>query len=459
MFFSSLMFVFRFLPIAIILHTLAPQKIKNTVLLVLSLIFYAWGETRYLPVMFAVILLNYLAGRVFEKYSQNKKLKKSMFIFTMLFNFGMLAFFKYANFFIGTLNDVLSFNINTFKDLGLPLGISFYTFQIAAYTIDVYLEKQECERNIIDFAAFAVLFPQLVSGPIVMYSDIRTQIKSRSFNWQQTEEGIKDFILGLACKLIIGNGLGALWSEVSGLGFLNVSTALAWMALFAFAFQLYFDFSGYSLMAIGIAKMFGFNYPSNFNYPYISASITEFWRRWHITLSTWFRNYLYFPLGGSRCGKLRNYFNLFVVWLATGLWHGASWNYVAWGLYFFAFLCIERAFLTDFLKKHRIFAHVYTLFVVLMGWALFAVTDTVGLGQFFTRLYTFKGGTDFLYYGRNYAVLFVIAAVFSTPLLQKSTEKLFKNKFIMVVAYMAIFAVCVAYMADSSFSASLYANF
>lgn len=459
MVFSSLMFVFRFLPVAIILHTLAPKKIKNAVLLALSLIFYAWGEPKYLPVMFAVILINFFAALAFEKYANKAALKKGIFIFTMLFNFGMLAFFKYANFFIGTLNNVLSFNMGTFKNLGLPLGISFYTFQIAAYTIDVYLEKQKCEKNIIDFAAFAVLFPQLISGPIVMYRDIRDAMHSRSFNWQQVEEGVKDFILGLACKLIIGNGIGALWTEVSGLGFLNVSTPLAWMALFAFAFQLYFDFSGYSLMAIGLAKMLGFNYPTNFNYPYISASITEFWRRWHITLSTWFRDYLYFPLGGSRCGKLRNYFNLLIVWLATGLWHGASWNYVAWGLYFFIFISLERTFLTDFLKKHRIFAHVYTLFVVLMGWALFAVTDSAALGQFFTRLYSFKGGTDFLYYAKNYAAVFILAGVFSTPLLQKPTEKLFENKLLMTLAYTALFVVCIAYMVDSSFSPFLYFNF
>ena len=345
MVFSSILFLFRFMPAAFAVYYLVPRRFKNFTLLVLSLIFYSWGEAKYFPIMIASILVDYTASGLIESHRDNKLICRLALIFSMVFNLGMLGFFKYTNFFVGNLNALFGWNLPGISFV-LPLGISFYTFQTMSYTIDVYLGKVKAERNLIDFGAFVVLFPQLIAGPIVRYTDINRELKERQINLPQIQDGIKHFILGLGSKVLIANNVGALWTEIesvgAGAGFLSISTPLAWMAVLSFSLQIYFDFSGYSLMAIGLGKMLGFEFPKNFDFPYVSRSFTEFWRRWHMTLGSWFREYLYIPLGGNRVSRPRLYFNLFVVWAATGFWHGASWNFIFWGLFFFVFLVIER---------------------------------------------------------------------------------------------------------------------
>ena len=312
MVFSSILFIFRFLPLALAIYYLTPKKYKNFSLLILSLIFYSWGEAKYFIIMISSIFVDYFVSRAIERYRENKKLKIGLLYISIFFNLGMLFFFKYFNFFIDNVNAILGLALNHVK-ITLPLGISFYTFQTMSYTIDVFKGKVKAEKNIISFGAFVCLFPQLIAGPIVKYSDINKELKDREMNANQIEEGIELFILGLGRKVLIANNIGMLWTEVEGLGFSNISSILAWISVLAFAFQIYFDFSGYSLMAIGLGKMLGFNFPRNFNNPYISRSITEFWRRWHITLGSWFKEYVYIPLGGNRVNKGRLVLNLFVV--------------------------------------------------------------------------------------------------------------------------------------------------
>ena len=333
MVFSSILFIFRFLPIAMGIYFLTPKKLKNLSLLILSLIFYSWGEPIYFLLMIASIFVDYFISINIEKNNKNKKIKILLLAISIIFNVGILFFFKYINFFIENINNYFNMSLNNVK-ITLPLGISFYTFQTMSYTIDVFLGKVKAEKNIINFGAFVCLFPQLIAGPIVKYIDISKELKNRDINLDEIQEGIRLFILGLGSKILIANNIGSLWNEVETMGFNNISTILAWMGIIAFSLQIYFDFNGYSLMAIGLGKILGFNFPNNFNYPYESRSITEFWRRWHITLGQWFKQYVYIPLGGNRLGRARTYFNLFIVWFLTGLWHGASYNFILWGLYF-----------------------------------------------------------------------------------------------------------------------------
>ena len=358
MVFSSILFIFRFLPLALGIYYLTPKKYKNFILLILSLIFYSWGEAKYFVIMISSIIVDYFVSRGIEKYQEKKSIKIGLLCISICFNLGMLFFFKYFNFFIDNINSILGLTLNHVK-ITLPLGISFYTFQTMSYTIDVFRGKVSAEKNIISFGAFVCLFPQLIAGPIVKYTDINKELKERKMNANQIEDGIELFILGLGRKVLIANNIGMLWTEVEGLGFSNISSILACLGVISFAFQIYFDFSGYSLMAIGLGKMLGFNFPQNFNNPYISRSITEFWRRWHITLGSWFREYVYIPLGGNRVNKGRLVFNLFIVWFLTGFWHGASYNFIMWGIYFFILIGIEKLGLLKFLENHKIFSHIY----------------------------------------------------------------------------------------------------
>lgn len=308
-----------------------------------------------------------------------------------------------------------------------------------------------------------VLFPQLIAGPIVRYTDINRELKERQINLPQIQDGIKHFILGLGSKVLIANNVGALWTEIesvgAGAGFLSISTPLAWMAVLSFSLQIYFDFSGYSLMAIGLGKMLGFEFPKNFDFPYVSRSFTEFWRRWHMTLGSWFREYLYIPLGGNRVSRPRLYFNLFVVWAATGFWHGASWNFIFWGLFFFVFLVIERMGFKDFLDRHRAFSHVYVIFFLLLSWALFAVTDLGMLGDLFTRMFVPAGGVDWIYYLRNYLVVFVLGIVLSTPVFKGLYQRLEKNNAFCLIFFGAIFLASTAYLVDATYNPFLYFRF
>ncbi len=458
MVFSSILFIFRFLPLALGIYYLTPKKYKNFILLILSLIFYSWGEAKYFVIMISSIIVDYFVSRGIEKYQEKKSIKIGLLCISICFNLGMLFFFKYFNFFIDNINSILGLTLNHVK-ITLPLGISFYTFQTMSYTIDVFRGKVSAEKNIISFGAFVCLFPQLIAGPIVKYTDINKELKERKMNANQIEDGIELFILGLGRKVLIANNIGMLWTEVEGLGFSNISSILAWLGVIAFAFQIYFDFSGYSLMAIGLGKMLGFNFPQNFNNPYISRSITEFWRRWHITLGSWFREYVYIPLGGNRVNKGRLVFNLFIVWFLTGFWHGASYNFIMWGIYFFILIGIEKLGLLKFLENHKIFSHIYSIFFILIGWALFAVTDLSQLKILFERLFNMNGGIDWIYYIRNYGVTLIVATLFSTPIIEIAYRRVIKSKLINTLILMGIFVISIAYLVDATYNPFLYFRF
>ena len=462
MVFSSLLFLFRFLPITFLIYYLVPFRAKNTVLFLASLFFYTWGETKFFPIMLISIGINYVAGLLMERYDHNEKARKACFWVAFLVTLGFLLFFKYTNFFLSNINALLGLSLPLLDsaEFHLPLGISFYTFQILAYTMDVYRRKIKVEHNLIDFGAFVVLFPQLIAGPIVLYSDISRELKSRKITLAQIDEGVGLFIMGLASKILLADTIGALWTEVQTLGFSQVSTPLAWMGIIAYSFQIYFDFSGYSLMAIGLGRMLGFFFPQNFNYPYISKSITEFWRRWHITLSSWFRDYVYIPLGGNRVKKSRQFFNIFVVWFLTGFWHGAAWNFIFWGLYFFVLLMIEKSFLLKHLEKSKVLSHIYLIFFIIISWGIFALSDLSQMGALFSRMFSLHGGTDWMYYLCDYAAMFVLCILASTPFFKKLADSAVgKNRVVRTVFLAGVLVVCVAFMVDSTYSPFLYFNF
>jgi len=458
MVFSSILFIFRFLPIAMILYFLTSTKFKNLTLLLVSLIFYSWGEPKYFLIMVSSIVVDYLVSRGIEKSRSNKKICILLLSISMIFNLGMLFFFKYFNFFTENVNNILGLSLKYVK-ITLPLGISFYTFQTMSYTIDVFLGKVKAEKNIINFGAFVCLFPQLIAGPIVKYTDINLQLKHRKIDMRQIQDGIELFILGLGSKVLIANNIGAFWSEIEGRSFGGVGTIIAWMSVLAFALQIYFDFSGYSLMAIGLGKILGFNFPRNFNYPYISKSITEFWRRWHITLGSWFKEYVYIPLGGNRVGRLRLYINLFIVWFLTGFWHGASYNFILWGLYFFILISIEKAVLLKFLKNNKIISHIYSIFFILLGWAIFAVVDLEQLKILLKEMFSISKNSQWIYYARNYGITFIIAAVLSTPIVRNIYNKLVKSDCLNTVILMGIFLLSIAYLVDATYNPFLYFRF
>ena len=458
MVFSSILFIFRFLPIAMGIYFLTPKKLKNLSLLILSLIFYSWGEPRYFLLMIASIFVDYFISINIEKNNKNKKIKFLLLAISIIFIVGILFFFKYINFFIENINSIFNMSLNNVK-ITLPLGISFYTFQTMSYTIDVFLGKVKAEKNIINFGAFVCLFPQLIAGPIVKYIDISKELKNRDINLDEIQEGIRLFILGLGSKVLIANNIGSLWNEVETMGFNNISTILAWMGIIAFSLQIYFDFNGYSLMAIGLGKILGFNFPNNFNYPYESRSITQFWRRWHITLGQWFKQYVYIPLGGNRLGRARTYFNLFIVWFLTGLWHGASYNFILWGLYFFILICIEKNGLLNLLNKHKLISHIYTIFFILVGWVLFAVIDLNQIINFFKKMFIFNAGNEWIYYLRNYIITYTIAIIFSTSFLKKIYNKFVKSNIVDTIILITIFLLSIAYLVDSSYNPFLYFRF
>ncbi len=460
MVFSSILFLFRFFPAAMLIYFISPKKWKNGVIFLLSLFFYSWGEPKYFPIMIASVLVDYFVSLGIDRYWRNKTICRWLLACSMVFNLGMLGFFKYTGFFVENINALLGLSLRAPR-VTLPIGISFYTFQTMSYSIDVYRGKVKAERNIIDFAAFVTLFPQLIAGPIVRYSDISRELKDRSVDLDQISEGISTFIMGLGKKVLIANNIGALWTEVSEtLGFSRISTPLAWMGVAAFTLQIYFDFSGYSQMAIGLGKMMGFTFPQNFDFPYVSKSFTEFWRRWHMTLGSWFREYLYFPLGGSRVDSpMRLYFNLFVVWFCTGFWHGASWNFILWGLFFLVFLILEKSFLLPHLNRGKVWPHVYVLFFLLVSWAIFAVTDLSQLGALLQRMFSPAAGMDWMYYLRNYAVTFVVAILFSTPLPWRLYSRVKDNAAVSLACMGAVLAASVAYLVDASYNPFLYFRF
>ena len=465
MLFSSIPFLYYFLPVVVLMYVIAPKCIKNSVLLLASLVFYAWGEPRYVILMAATIILGYVLGLLIERY-QGKKLSKLFLVLSLAIDLGFLAYFKYADFFIENFNAVTGLGL-PILNIALPVGISFYTFQILSYTVDVY-RGGKAQRNIINLATYIALFPQLIAGPIVRYSDIVLQLENRTHSFEKTAEGIRRFVIGLGKKILIADVLAGIGTSFAASG--EKSVVFFWLYAISYSLQIYFDFSGYSDMAIGLGKMFGFDFLENFNYPFISGSITEFWRRWHMSLGTWFRDYVYIPLGGNRCSKLRNIFNIFVVWMLTGFWHGASWNFILWGVFFGIALLIEKLWLLKHLKKMKVLNHVYVLILVLFSFVLFASVDLSQLGANVGGLFG-AGGIPFInaetvYYLRSYAIVLILALVGATPIVKKAAlaikAKNVGNKIMNVlepIALVALVLVMTAYLVDGSFSPFLYFRF
>ncbi|MCM1190103.1 MAG: MBOAT family protein [bacterium] len=417
MVFSSVVFLFRFLPAFLICYYAVPGRMKNFVLFLGSLIFYAWGEPVYVLLMLFSTGVDYFHGRMIERFRGSGK-AKAFLISSVLINLGILCFFKYADFLLQSVNGLLGTELPPMK-LGLPIGISFYTFQTMSYTIDVFRGEAKVQKNLLDFGVYVTMFPQLIAGPIVKYRDVETRLSRREIGICEVSRGMRRFCTGLAKKALLANNIGLLWAEVSGRNPGELSALTAWIGMLAFALQIYFDFSGYSDMAIGLGEMLGFCFPENFQYPYISASVTEFWRRWHISLGSWFREYVYIPLGGNRRGLPRQLINIFIVWMLTGIWHGAGWNFLLWGLWFAVFLSLEKLFLGKALKSlPRLFGILYNSAVVLLGWVLFALETPEQILSYFRALFGGGGLLDSraLYLGREYAVLLLIAAVAATPL-------------------------------------------
>lgn len=448
MVFSSFEFLLWFLPFFLAIYYLTPKKHRNLCLFLFSLGFYAYGtiqQPQYIWLILLSVIINYTLGRFIEC---SKKHRKLWLIIGIIYNFGILAAFKYLDFFIGNINKLLVLCNISYKPLPLtklllPIGISFYTFQIVSYLIDVYRKNVPAEKNIINLGTYIIMFPQLIAGPIVTFSEIRKKLHKRKFNKNMFLDGVKLFIIGLGLKVLLANRTGSLWQDVNSIGFESVSVPLAWMGITAYSFQIYFDFWGYSLMAVGLGKMIGFSLPINFNNPYTARSMTEFWRRWHITLGSWFREYVYIPLGGSRAGKFKTYRNLLIVWLFTGFWHGADWNFIIWGLLLFVIITIEKAGLLRILEANPVIGHLYMLLLIPLSWLVFAISDLKSLATYFGRLIGI-GGTnifagDFIKYGKTYGILLIVGLLFSTSLPQRIYLKI-KNTIIIIPILLAIIA-------------------
>ena len=465
MLFSSIVFLFTFLPAVMILYYLLPVRFRNVILLLASLVFYAWGEPVYLFLMLLSILFNYFSGLDIARNLQDKRAAKRSLVFNLIINLAVLGFFKYEGFVLDTLNGILPVHIS-YHALPLPIGISFYTFQILSYIIDVYRGNVKVQTNLPNFALYVTMFPQLIAGPIVQYADVDEQLASREVSRTKFGEGSMYFIRGLAKKVLLANTSGMIFTEVSGLAKGNIAVMTAWLGAFAYMFQIYFDFSGYSDMAIGLGKMFGFEFNMNFNYPYVSKSITEFWRRWHISLSSWFRDYVYIPLGGNRVSKIKHIRNLLIVWFLTGLWHGAAWNFVAWGLYYGVILIIEKYLLSPVLDRlPDVVRHIYSIVLVVIGWVLF-FSSSFGQAADYIRVMFGAGAHDreSMYLLTSNLILWLILIFGSTPLVHFRYEHMLRSKkwnttIINSVVYAALFIVCIAYLVTETYNPFLYFRF
>ena len=468
MLFSSIVFLFTFLPAVVILYYLLPVRFRNVILLLASLVFYAWGEPVYLFLMLLSILFNYFSGLDIAWNLQDKRAAKRSLVFNLIINLAVLGFFKYEGFVLDTLNGILPVHIS-YHALPLPIGISFYTFQILSYIIDVYRGNVKVQTNLPNFALYVTMFPQLIAGPIVQYADVDEQLASREISRTKFGEGSMYFIRGLAKKVLLANTSGMIFTEVSGLAKDNIAVMTAWLGAFAYMFQIYFDFSGYSDMAIGLGKMFGFEFNMNFNYPYVSKSITEFWRRWHISLSSWFRDYVYIPLGGNRVSKIKHIRNLLIVWFLTGLWHGAAWNFVAWGLYYGVILIIEKYLLSPVLDRlPDVVRHIYSIVLVVIGWVLF-FSSSFGQAADYIRVMFGAGAHGFadresMYLLTSNLILWLILIFGSTPLVHFRYEHMLRTKkwnttIINSVVYVALFIVCIAYLVTETYNPFLYFRF
>lgn len=471
MVFSSLTFLFAFLPIFLVLYYCSPAKYRNGLLFMGSLVFYGIGEPLYLCLIICSVLVNLGIGLLIDR-SGRLSGKRLWLITGLLYNFGLLFFFKYTNFFLENINGVLRLCHSSTQlkllELTLPLGISFYTFQIVSYIVDVYRGKVEADHSVISLGAYLCMFPQLIAGPIVVYSDVRRELHKRTITIHNLDDGLKTFILGLGFKVLLANRVGTLWNEVCTIGFESISTPLAWLGSLAYSMQLYFDFCGYSLMAIGLGKMLGFTIPENFHHPYLSKSVTDFWRRWHITLGAWFREYVYIPLGGNRKGRIRTIVNLGIVWLLTGFWHGAAWNFILWGVFIFLLEILEKNLLLPVLNHKsiaaHIFSHIYMILYILVSWTIFAISDFNQLAMYLARMFPFFGmghtlnSYDFVKYLTDYSVLLICCILFCTAGPEKLYHR-FKNKLGGIVIALIIFWYSVYYLAIGMNNPFLYFRF
>lgn len=465
MYFSSLLFLFIFLPVVLAAYYIIPHKFRNSFLLLANLVFYGWGEPVFILIMIISIVTNYIFGLLIEKHRDNQKRAKVFLVLSLIISLGLLAVFKYTGFVSDILRNIPPFSAMPKIKLPLPIGISFYTFQTLSYTIDVYRRSTSAQKSLVSFGTYVSFFPQLIAGPIVRYTDIAKMLDERHENIAQFAKGVKLFVIGLAKKVLIANQMGLLWDTLRETTGANGIVG-SWIGIISFAFQIYFDFAGYSDMACGLGNMFGFEFMKNFNYPYISKSITEFWRRWHISLSTWFRDYVYIPLGGNRRRPPRVIFNLFVVWFLTGLWHGANFNFIAWGLYYFVILILERYVFGKYIDKFPSpVRHIYALFFILIGWTIFYFEDWGQLVQYISCMFTLKNGiisADAASIVLSYLPLIIVSAIASASVWRNIYLKLSYKKYIGVceiVFCMAVLFLCTASLVNQSYNPFLYFRF
>ena len=460
MVFSSIPFIFFFFPIFLLLYYIVPFKLKNYVLLFFSLIFYAWGEPIYVFLMIFSCLFNYICGLFIEKYQNKKKL---ILIICVIINIGLLGFYKYIDFLIENINLLFNLDINKLS-ITLPIGISFFTFQTMSYVIDVYRKEVKVSHNFFTFTTYVSMFPQLIAGPIVRYETVEQELEKRTINFENYQNGLIRFLEGLFKKVLIANQTGYLWNLIST----NITNSVltSWLGIIAYSLQIYFDFSGYSDMAIGMGKMLGFNYLENFNYPYISTSITDFWRRWHISLSSWFKDYVYIPLGGSRCSKLINIRNILIVWMLTGIWHGASFNFIIWGLYFGVILILEKYLFKKQLEKLPIlFKHLYSILLIIIGWLIFAFEDMSLFSNYFKSLIGINNNiidNNFMFYLTNYGFIIIIGIIFSTPIFKKIKNIMNKNNILKIIMYLInllLFIITISFIVSDTYNPFLYFRF
>ncbi len=469
MVFSSIVFLYMFLPIMLLIYFIVPKKFKNLVMIIASFIFFAWGEIRYIPIMLILAVLDYWCGNKINENFNDKKKKRLYLWINISVNLIILFFFKYADFIISTINGITKLNI-PLLNIPLPIGVSFNTFQSLSYIIDVYRGTVACEKSFYNYLTYTTLFPQIIAGPIVRYETIDEELVDKKISLDNFSLGIKRFIIGLGKKVLIANNVGSMWNVIETGAYGEMTVLLSWIGVVSFALQIYFDFSGYSDMAIGLAKIFGMEFDENFNFPYISKSITEFWRKWHITLSSWFRDYIYIPLGGNRKGLPKQIRNILIVWALTGAWHGASWNFVLWGLYFGVILIIEKIFMLKVLDKlPKIFGHIYCILLVLISWVIFAFEDLGKIGAYLSTMFGLNGvsiiNPEAIYYLKNYIVIIIIGIICSIPILKykKKLEK--ENKKALVVSvlssvcYVIILILCTASLVNNSFNPFLYFRF
>ncbi len=463
MIFSSIPFLFFFFPLFILLYFTLPFKYKNYILLLFSLIFYAWGEPIYILLMIFSSIVDFINGKNIEKYKDDNKKKKIYLIISIIINISLLGFFKYADFLIKVINNILYLDI-PLLNLGLPIGISFFTFQTMSYSIDVYRGDVKAEKDFLTFMTYVCMFPQLIAGPIVRYETVSNELHKRDINFKKFADGFTRFLRGLFKKVLIANNIGLLFTLITSSEVNEISIMTGVLAIVSYAFQIYFDFSGYSDMAIGMGNMCGFTFLENFNYPYVSSSIQEFWRRWHISLSSWFKDYVYIPLGGSRVNILKNIRNILVVWILTGFWHGASWNFIFWGLYYGILLLLEKFVLKKYIDKLPDFVkHTYTIILVFIGWMIFAFDDSKYLFGFIKALTSNKFvDSAFLYYFKNYFLILVIATVFSLPVYPKVKEKMNNTIFTSLLSisiYVILFIITLSYLVSDTYNPFLYFRF